>query len=120
MPDHLRAAENYFLAGLDKKAGLDGGIVAMNPNCGRQIDQIFLSALNREPNEGGGLVAKACGGDEALHREVELPRCEQAPSEETPSRPSVELLGCSTLDHIAACAGLAKSPTEPISPGSLL
>jgi len=121
MPDHLRAAENYFLVGLYKKAGLDGGIVAMNPNCGRQqIDQVFISALSREPNERGGLVVKACGGDEALVRELALPLSEQAPSEETLSRPSIELLGCSTLDHIAAGAGLAKSPTEPISPGSLL
>jgi eukaryotic-like serine/threonine-protein kinase len=96
-------------------------MVAMNPNRGRQqIDQSYLPALNPELNERGALVAKACEGDQASRRELEILLSEQTSSNDALSRPPVEPVGCSTLDHIAVGAGLAQCPAEPLSPGSLL
>ena len=93
----------------------------MNPNRGgQQVDQFFLPALNRAPNERGAILAKACGGNEGLPRKLELLRPERDSSEDTLSWPPAELLGCSTLHQLAVGAGLAQCPTEPLSPGSLL
>lgn len=98
-----------------------GRMVAMNPNRGRQqIVQIYLSALRREPSERGAFVARACEGDEALRRELELLLTEQASSDEALSRPAVDPPVSSTLDPSAVGPAPAQCPTGPLSPGSLL
>ncbi len=43
----------------------------MNPDRRQQISQIFHAALARDPRERAGFLEDACGGDEALRREVE-------------------------------------------------
>src|SRR5262245_6198915 len=43
----------------------------MTPERWRQIDQLFHSALEREPEGRAAFLDQACGGDEALRREVE-------------------------------------------------
>ncbi len=43
----------------------------MTPERWRQVDQLFHSALEREPEGRAAFLDQACGGDEALRREVE-------------------------------------------------
>src|SRR2546430_7617946 len=42
----------------------------MNTECWQQIEDLFQSALEREPKERSVFLAEACGGDESLCREV--------------------------------------------------
>ena len=42
----------------------------MNAERWQQIEELFQSALEREPKERSRFVADSCGGDEALRREV--------------------------------------------------
>ena len=53
---------------LHRKLALDH---VMNPQRWQQIDQLFHSALEREPGARAAFLAQACSGDEALRREVE-------------------------------------------------
>jgi serine/threonine protein kinase len=43
----------------------------MTPERWRQVDQLYNSALEREPGRRGDFLAEACAGDEELRREVE-------------------------------------------------
>ncbi len=43
----------------------------MNQERWQQIDQMFHSALERDTSDRAAFLAQACGGDEALRREVE-------------------------------------------------
>ena len=43
----------------------------MKPERWQQLDQLFHSALEREPPERGAFLDEACGGDESLHNQVE-------------------------------------------------
>ena len=51
----------------------------MDPNRWRQqIDQLYASALKREPSGRDAFLAEACEGDEGLRRELELLLTQQA------------------------------------------
>jgi serine/threonine-protein kinase len=43
----------------------------MRPERWQQIDELFHAALERAPQERAAFLDQACGGDEALRREVE-------------------------------------------------
>jgi len=43
----------------------------MTPERWRRVDELFHSALEREPAERAAFLHEACAGDEALRREVE-------------------------------------------------
>lgn len=43
----------------------------MTPERWRQVDELFHSALEREPNARADFLREACAGDEALRREIE-------------------------------------------------
>ncbi|MCI0389297.1 MAG: hypothetical protein MOB07_11120 [Acidobacteria bacterium] len=43
----------------------------MTPDRWRQVDQLFYSAIEREPEGRAAFLDQACGGDEALRGEVE-------------------------------------------------
>ena len=43
----------------------------MHPERWQQIDQLFHSALAREPNDRAVFIAEACAGDESLRSEIE-------------------------------------------------
>ncbi len=93
----------------------------MDPNRWRQqIDQLYASALKREPSGRDAFLAEACEGDEGLRRELELLLTQQASSDNALSRPPADLLGRSTVDPIAVGAEPAWCRTEPLSPGTLL
>src|ERR1700730_4883015 len=53
--------------------------VAMNPERFRQIEELYHSAWEREPNERGAFLAQACPGDEELRREVESLLAQDSP-----------------------------------------
>jgi len=53
---------------LHRKLALDH---VMNPERWQQIDQLFHSALERDPGARAAFLAQACTGDEALRLEVE-------------------------------------------------
>ena len=46
----------------------------------RQVEQFYLSALQREPAERAAFLAEACEGDEKLRVEIESLLAEQDPS----------------------------------------
>ncbi len=62
----------------------------------RQIEQLFYSALEREPDQRAAFLEQACGGDEALRREVEsLLAADEQPwgfLETAPAKLAAELL----------------------------
>src|SRR5882724_3605298 len=43
----------------------------MNPERWRQIDELFLAALEHDDEERAAFLDEACGGDESLRKEVE-------------------------------------------------
>jgi len=43
----------------------------MKPERWQQLDQLFHSALEREPGERAAFLDKACGGVESLRKQVE-------------------------------------------------
>ena len=44
----------------------------MQPERWQQIDQLFHSALEQEPDRRAGFLAQKCGADESLRNEVEI------------------------------------------------
>ncbi|HEX4949412.1 MAG TPA: protein kinase, partial [Blastocatellia bacterium] len=55
----------------------------MKPEDWQQIDQVFCSALEREPEERAAFLDEACGGDAELRREVESLLAAEAEAENT-------------------------------------
>src|SRR5438105_3877611 len=55
---------------LDRR-GIDARVSRMHPERWQQIDQLFHSALAREPNDRAVFIAEACSGDESLRSEIE-------------------------------------------------
>ena len=43
----------------------------MNPERWQELDQLFHSALKREPGERAAFLDEACGGVESLRKQVE-------------------------------------------------
>ena len=96
-------------------------MVAMEPDRWRQqIDQLYLSALEQEPSQRGAFLAEACEGDEKLREELESLLAKRASRDGALNPPSPDLPGGSTLDPISVGAEFSPSPTDLLSPGSLL
>src|SRR6266700_4182183 len=92
----------------------------MDPDRWRQIDQLYLSVLEREPSLRGAFLAEACHGDVELRREIESLLGQQASCDGALSRPPIDLPDSSTLDPITVGAELAPCRTHPLSPSSFL
>ena len=54
----------------------------------QQLDQLFHSALEREPAQRGAFLEKACAGDKSLRKEVEALLAQMLAEEETKERKS--------------------------------
>jgi serine/threonine-protein kinase len=78
------------------EATLAGARPEMTPERWRAIDAILKAALDREPRHRAIFIADACGGDEALRREVaSLLAAHDGIGEEFLERPAAEALGAS-------------------------
>ncbi len=91
----------------------------MDPDRWRQIDQLYLSVLEREPSLRSAFLAEACHGDVELRREIESLLGQQASCDGALSRPPIDLPD-SSLDPITVGAELAPCRTHPLSPSSFL
>src|SRR5713226_6198401 len=69
----------------------------MTPERLRQIEELYHSAREREPNERAAFLAQACRGDEELRREVEQLLAQHASSDNILDRPAADLLASSTV-----------------------
>jgi predicted Ser/Thr protein kinase len=69
----------------------------MNAERWRQVEQLYHSALEREPGRRGAFLAEACQGDEELRREVESLLAQDG---STLDRPAVDLLGDPTRTQL--------------------
>src|SRR5215471_5330088 len=92
----------------------------MGPGRSRQIDQLYLCALEREPSLRDAFLAEACGGDADLRREIESLLTRSVSCDNALSQPSIHLLSSSTLDPVPIAAELAPCRNHPFSPGSFL
>ena len=57
-----------------------------------QIEQLFHSAMERKPSERAAFLEKACGGDEALRREVESLLTHDADAARVLDRPALQMM----------------------------
>ena len=62
----------------------------MNPERWAQVRQIFDAALERQPREWPDFVRQACGGDDALRKEVQALLISYSKSDEFLSKPAVD------------------------------
>src|SRR6476660_3548082 len=92
----------------------------MDPGRRREIDQLYLSALEREPNLRGAFLAEACHDDAELRREIESLLVRRASRDSALNGPLVCLLGNTTLDPIPAGSESGQCRNHPFPPGSLL
>jgi eukaryotic-like serine/threonine-protein kinase len=92
----------------------------MNSNRGPQVEQLYLSALAREPNQRGAFLTEACEGDEELRRQIESLLTLQATSDSERDQQAKAVSGSTTLDALVLGTGLMPCHTNPLSPGSLL
>jgi eukaryotic-like serine/threonine-protein kinase len=86
-------------------------VLFMTPEPWKRIDQLFHSALQREPSRRAAFIAESCSGDEGLQSEIEdlLASHEQSESFiETPAADvAAELLA---EDHAGLSAGQTVGP----------
>jgi tetratricopeptide (TPR) repeat protein len=92
----------------------------MNSNRGPQVEQLYLSALAREPSQRGTFLAEACEGDEELRREIESLLTQQAARVSARDQPLKDLSGSTTLDEFPLGVGPEPCRTNPHGAGSLL
>ena len=92
----------------------------MDPDRWRQIDQLYLSTLEREQSLRGAFLAEACHGDVELRREIESLLAQQASCDGALNRPPIDLHGSSTLDPITVGSELAPSRAHPFNPSNFL
>src|SRR6266852_5892867 len=72
----------------------------MNEERLRQIEELYHSAREREPNERSAFLAQACRGDEELRQEVEQLLAQHASSENILDSPAADLLANSTVAQL--------------------
>jgi Tol biopolymer transport system component/predicted Ser/Thr protein kinase len=75
----------------------------------QQVEELYHSARELEPDKRGGFLAEACRGDEELRREVELLLAQDGvagPMEQPALEVAAKLLSDSTATHLAAGAQL--------------
>src|SRR5215831_11358316 len=62
----------------------------MKPEHWQKIEELYHTALEREAGRRAGFLEQACGGDEALRREVESLLAYEKPAEAFMEAPSLE------------------------------
>src|SRR5579864_5307741 len=65
----------------------------MEPERWREIEELYHSALEREPSERAVFLSEACAGDEGLYREVQSLLDHEAKVEEFMEAPALEVAG---------------------------
>ena len=78
----------------------------MDPSRFDHIEQLYLSALSREPQDRTGFLDEACGTDKELRRQLESLLAEDASSENLLESPASNLLAELTTTHLAAGTSL--------------
>src|SRR5918911_4388740 len=73
----------------------------MKPDEWQQLDKLFHSAMEREPGERQAFLAEACGGDDALRREVESLIAAHEQASRFIERPALEVEAQSLADEQA-------------------
>src|SRR5262245_18901404 len=63
----------------------------MTPERWRQVEQLYIAALEREDDQRAAFLDKACAGDETLRREVESLLAHEAQVEGFIEAPAVEV-----------------------------
>ena len=84
----------------------------MSPERFQKIEQLCHSALEREENQRAAFLEQACGGDDALRREVESLLAQDPTREGILDRPAASLLDDSTVTTLAAGARLGPYQIE--------
>jgi len=74
----------------------------MTPERWRRIEELYHQAREHGPEERRAFLAEACGGDEELHRHIELLLEKDAASGKILDRPAADLLAESTVTHLAS------------------
>src|SRR6266571_174683 len=74
----------------------------MSPSRLEQIEQLYYSALAREPDERSTFLDEACGDDEELKRQLELLLAEDVAGDDLLEGPVSDLLADFTTTHLAA------------------
>jgi Tol biopolymer transport system component/predicted Ser/Thr protein kinase len=72
----------------------------MTPERLRQIEELYHSAREREPNERAAFLAQACRGDEELRQEVAQLLAQLASSDNMLDSPAADLLASSTVAQL--------------------
>jgi serine/threonine-protein kinase len=95
-------------------------MIVMKSNRLRQrIDELYLSALEREPSRRSAFLAEACEGDEELRRELEALLAQDV-DHKAESSPPVDFPGIPTLFPMDVGGELPPCRSHPFSPGNLL
>jgi eukaryotic-like serine/threonine-protein kinase len=71
----------------------------MKPESWQQLDQLFHSALERQPSERAAFLDEACGGDDTLHKQVEALLAAQEEAGSFIERPALEVEARSVADE---------------------
>ena len=85
----------------------------------RQVEQFYLSALQREPTQRAAFLAEACEGDEKLRVEIESLLAEQDPSTVL-SHSLPDSGGVSAVNRFIAGTTRTLHSIDTLSPGTLL
>jgi Tol biopolymer transport system component len=86
----------------------------------RQIEELYHSAREREPNERAAFLAQACRGDEELRQELEQLLGAHSSSDNILDRPAADLLASSTITQLTAETQIGPYRIEaPIGAGGM-
>jgi serine/threonine protein kinase len=92
----------------------------MNAERWQQVDRLYHSALEREPDERAAFLAEACSGDEELRRELDELLAQDSSSDNILQRPAVDLLADSTNTQLTAGTLLGPYRVEaPLGAGGM-
>ena len=86
----------------------------------RQIEELYHSAREREPEERAAFLAQACRGDEELRQELDQLLAPNSSSDNILDRPAADLLASSTVTQLTPGAQLGPYQIEaPIGAGGM-
>jgi serine/threonine protein kinase/tetratricopeptide (TPR) repeat protein len=100
--------------------GSADGDRAMEQQRWRQIEQLYHSAKERDPDRRHAYLTEVCRGDEDLRREIESLLAQDTSRDCVLDRPAAELIGDSTASQFAAATHLGPDRLDPFVPGTLL
>ncbi|MFN0124585.1 MAG: protein kinase domain-containing protein, partial [Blastocatellia bacterium] len=86
----------------------------MNPDHFPQVEQLYLSALDRAPDERAAFLDKACAGDDSLRREVDSMLAAHAEAGSFLARPAIGQVNIEEI-RTAILPGAASSVGREIS-----